>query len=195
MKNLIKLFLIIVTVFSFLPVLNFAQSGEIKKAENFTLKDFNGKTHSLSDYKNSKAIVIMFISTECPISNAYNTRMVKIYNQFKNKDVVFLAINSNKQENSEIIKKHADQNRFEFTILKDNENKIADKFNATVTPEIFILNNNLDVLYHGRIDDSRKEESVTQNDLENALNEVLQGRKVQTPVTKAFGCTIKRING
>jgi peroxiredoxin len=167
---------------------------ELKKAENFTLTDYNGKGHSLSDYKNSKAIVVMFISTQCPVSNDYNTRMAKIYSDYKDKNVTFIGINSNKQESIDEIKKHSKDNNFGFTVLKDKDNIIADKYDASVTPEIFVLNGKYEILYHGRIDDSRKMAEVETNDLRKTLDEILAGKSVSNPKTKAFGCTIKRVS-
>jgi peroxiredoxin len=169
-----------------------ANSSEVKKVENFSLKDYNGKTHQLKDYKNAKAIVLMFIATECPVSNAYNKRMAELHKKYKDKDVVFLGINSNNTEPIDDVKEHAKENGFGFAVLKDPKNVIADKLNATVTPEIYVLNSEFTVLYHGRIDDSRKEDNVKIKDLENALNEILNGKKVSISRTSAFGCTIKR---
>lgn len=169
-------------------------AGDITKVENFKLKDYNGKEHQLSDFKDSKAIVIMFIATQCPVSNDYNTRMVELYNDYKNKGIAFIGINSNKQESIDEIKEHAKKNKFEFTILKDDKNIIADKFEASVTPEIYVLNKNFEILYHGRIDDSRKIENVKEKDLRKALDEILDGKDVSVKRTKAFGCTIKRVD-
>lgn len=163
------------------------------KVENFTLKDYKGKSYSLKDFKESKAIVLMFVSTQCPVSNAYNDRMAEVYNAFKDKDVTFLGINSNKAEDVENIQKHAAKNGLNFTILKDEQNKIADKLSASVTPEVYVLNGDMEIVYHGRIDDSRSGKEIKSKDLENALNEIIQGKKVTNARTKAFGCTIKRI--
>ena len=171
--------------------LNNPAPGE--KFESFTLTDYNGNKHSLSDYTESKAIVIMFIATKCPVSNAYNSRMEKIFNDYKNKGVTFLGINSNKAEDISEVRDHAKDNGLTFTILKDKKNIIADEFNASYTPEIYVLSNVFELLYHGRIDNSRRESEVNSNDLRNALDEILEGKKVSNPETKAFGCTIKRI--
>lgn len=176
-----------------LAVFTFAFSGENFKVEDFTLPDYTGKSHSLSDYKDSQAIVLMFIATQCPVSNAYNTRMVEIYKDYQGKGVAFLAVNSNKQESIEEIAKHSRENEFKFPVLKDDENVIADKFEAQVTPEIFVLNSDFQLLYHGRIDDSQRENNVKSQDLRKALDEILDGKKVSISETKAFGCTIKRI--
>ncbi|MFO7446816.1 MAG: thioredoxin family protein [Ignavibacteriaceae bacterium] len=167
---------------------------EKSKVENFSLKDYNGKAHSLADYKKSKAIVLIFVSTQCPISNAYNTRMAELQKKYSSKEVTFLGINSNKQESISEIKSHAEENKLGFAVLKDEKNIIADKLEASVTPEVYVINSNFEVLYHGRIDDSRDEGDITSKDLSTALDEVLSGKKVSNIRTKAFGCTIKRID-
>ncbi len=193
-KILLFCFIFVIFINGYYPLVS-AQSvlGDLKKADNFSLKDYNGKEYSLSDFKNFKAIVIIFVATECPVSNAYNSRMEAIYNNYKDKNMALLGINSNKVENIVRIKDHAKSNGLTFPILKDEKNIIADKFRASVTPEVFVLNNNFEILYHGRIDDSRDESEVEKKDLRNALDEILSDKQVSDPVTKAFGCTIKRI--
>ena len=177
-----------------LPPNNYSNnSAPGDKFEGFTLTDYDGNKHSLSDYTESKAIVIMFIATKCPVSNDYNSRMEKIFNKYKDKEVSFLGINSNKTEDISEIRNHAKDNGLTFTILKDKKNIIADKFEASYTPEIFVLSNDFELLYHGRIDNSRRESEVKATDLRNALDEILSGKSVSKPETKAFGCTIKRI--
>ena len=79
-------------------------------------------------------------------------------------------------------------------MLKDSSNIIADKFNASFTPEVYVLNNEFVQLYHGRIDDSRRESDIEVSDLRNALNEIKEGKQVSIKKTKAFGCTIKRVD-
>jgi peroxiredoxin len=180
----------ILFVFSFTAIF----AGDSPKVfENFSLKDYNGKEHALSDFSESKAIVIMFIATQCPVSNDYNERMAKIYADYKDKNIAFVGINSNKQEDVEEIKEHAAENGLDFIVLKDWENKIADVFEASFTPEIYVLSTKFELLYHGRIDDSRKESKVEKQDLRTALDEILAGKEVTVTETKAFGCTIKRV--
>jgi len=163
------------------------------KIQNFTLPDYNGKMHSLKDYKDSKAIVIIFVATECPVSNAYNSRMENLYKEYNSKGVTFLGINSNKAESAERVKEHAEENGLTFTILKDKNNVVADEFDASFTPEVYVVNNNFEVLYHGRIDNSKNESDVETQDLKTALDEILSGKEVTNSATKAFGCTIKRV--
>jgi len=187
-KLLINSGLVLLFVFSI------SYAGDVIVVEDFSLKNFDGKSYSLSDAKDAKAIVIMFISTKCPVSNAYNERMVNLYDDYASKNVVFLAINSNKAENSEDCKEHAEENDFEFPVLKDPNNTIADQYDAQVTPEIYVVNTKRELLYHGRIDNSQREENVENQDLRKALDEILDSEAVSVTDTKAFGCTIKRVN-
>lgn len=187
-RSISQLFLLTILAVSLLGA-----SEARKKVSDFTLEDYHGVKHSLSEFKSSKAIVLMFIATQCPVSNAYNTRMVELQKDYASKGVTFIGINSNKQESAEEVKNHAKKHGFEFTILKDWNNVIADKLEASVTPEIYVLNSGFEVLYHGRIDDSQRENRVASRDLRAALDRVLSGKNVDVEETKAFGCTIKRV--
>lgn len=134
MKNTLRstLLALLLTVSSALNI----NAGNGDKVENFVLKDYNGTEHSLSDYKDSKAIVLLFVATQCPVSNAYNSRMAALHEKYSEKEIAFIGINSNKQEDAEEVKNHAEENGLNFPILKDPNNIIADKFKAQVTPEI-----------------------------------------------------------
>jgi peroxiredoxin len=160
---------------------------------DFTLKDYNGKAFSLKDFQDAKAVVVIFVSTRCPVSNAYNKRMADLYQDFKDKHIAFVGINANKAEDVAEIKEHAHKHGLEFRILKDLNNIVADCYQASVTPEVYVLDSSKKLLYHGRIDDSRRENQVTSSDLRNALMEILAGKGVAVKETKAFGCTIKRV--
>ncbi|MCO6472143.1 MAG: thioredoxin family protein [Melioribacteraceae bacterium] len=191
MKNTLRstLLALLLTVSSALNI----NAGNGDKVENFVLKDYNGTEHSLSDYKDSKAIVLLFVATQCPVSNAYNSRMAALHEKYSEKEIAFIGINSNKQEDAEEVKNHAEENGLNFPILKDPNNIIADKFKAQVTPEIFVLSPEFEILYHGRIDDSQRETEITSKDLEKALEAILDGEEIPVKTTKAFGCTIKRV--
>ena len=193
MKSMRFSVIVIIFAFCFLLIEDFAIQPSENKIQNFTLPDYDGKMHSLTDYKDSKAIVIIFIATECPVSNAYNSRMENLYKEYESKGVAFIGINSNKAESVERMKEHAEENGLTFTILKDKNNVVADDLDASVTPEVYVINNNFELLYHGRIDNSKNEKDVETQDLKNALDEILSGKEVTTNATKAFGCTIKRV--
>ncbi len=164
-------------------------------APDFTLTTLGGKPFSLTQAARSqKAVVLMFIATKCPYSNAYNVRMREMVAAYGPKGVLFVGINSNKTEPAEEARTHAKTNGHSFPIMKDPENKIADLYDAKRTPEIFIVNPEGKVRYHGRIDENYEDASkVTSPDLKNALDAMLSGKSVEKAETKAFGCTIKRV--
>jgi peroxiredoxin len=164
-----------------------------KKAPTFTLKDYNGEAHSLDAFLKSKYTVLMFIATQCPVSNDYNERMAKLHDDYAAKEIAFVGINSNKQESVEEIKEHSAKNGFKFVVLKDWNNVVADAYGAQFTPEIYVLNSDGVTVYHGRIDDSKNAAKVKTNDLRETLDALLAGNAVARPETKAFGCTIKRV--
>ena len=165
-----------------------------QKVEDFILEDTYNKEYSLAHFSQAKAIVLVFVSTRCPWSNAYNERIIKLVNVYKDQNIQFLGINSNQLESGEEIKTHSIENNLNFPVLKDTGNRVADQLQALVTPEVYVIGTNYKVLYHGRIDDSRDESQVKSKDLENALQEILAGKEVTVNTTKAFGCSIKRSN-
>lgn len=174
-----------------------AESGKVKmgkKVNNFTLRDAMGVQHSLKDLsQDKKATVLMFIATQCPVSNDYNERMVALHNDYKDKGIQFIGINSNKQESVEEIAEHNKANEFGFFVLKDLKNKIADSFGAKRTPEIYLLDEKQILRYHGAIDNSQDDPEM--HYLRTVLDLVVAGKEIPTDLkeTKAFGCTIKRV--
>ena len=163
-------------------------------APNFQLTTVDGKAFSLADAeKSNKAVVLMFIATKCPYSNAYNDRMRQMAADYSKKGIQFVGINSNSTEPESEVKSHAEKNKWDFTLAKDPGNKVADMYDAKRTPEVFVIGADGKVLYHGRIDENYEEPTkVTSPDLKNALDQILAGQPVAKTETKAFGCTIKR---
>jgi peroxiredoxin len=164
-----------------------------KAAPLFSLKDVNGKKVKLANFKNKKAVVVMFIATRCPYSNGYNERMQQLHADYKDKGVAVLAINSNNTEPVAEMIAHAKQHGFTFTLLKDEDNIVADQYGAEFTPQTFVLDRGLVVRYHGRIDNSHKASEANTHELRDAIDAVIAGKKVPKKETKAFGCTIKRM--
>jgi peroxiredoxin len=169
-----------------------------KKVANFTLKDTKGHTISLADFKDKKAIVVVFVGTECPINNAFLPRLADLHKDYADRGVQFLAINSNKQDSAERVAKHAKENAMPFPVLKDDGSAVADLFAAQRTPEAFVLDKEHLVRYRGRIDDQFgigfKRSKPTRRDLAEALDEVLAGKTVTVASTAVAGCVIARGN-
>jgi peroxiredoxin len=162
-------------------------------APDFQLTTLDGKAFSLSSAaKAHKAVVLMFISTQCPYSNAYNDQMKDLANTYASKDVLFVGINSNKTEDAAAVVAHAKSHGHTFPIMKDPSNKVADLYDARRTPEVYVVDPQGKLRYHGRITEDH-ENPASSPDLKNALDSFLTGKPIARTETKAFGCTIKRV--
>ena len=168
-----------------------------KKISDFSLPDTRGRKVSLGDFQDKKAVVVVFVGTECPINNAFMTRLVDLDREFGPRGVQFLAVNSNRQDIAERVAKHAREHALNFPVLKDDGNRVADLFGAQRTPETFLLDSEHIVRYQGRIDDQYgidiKRAKPTRRDLAEALEEVLAGRTVSKATTAVAGCLIARV--
>ena len=162
-------------------------------APDFTLPDADGREHSLASLKGKSGTLILFIATQCPYSNAYNARMQKLAEDFRARGVNVVGINSNATEPAAEVKQHAADNGLTFTILKDAGNRVADRFDAQVTPEAYLLDASGKLVYHGRIDNSRTGYLITSAELRDAIEATLAGKPVEKAGAKAFGCSIKRV--
>jgi peroxiredoxin len=162
------------------------------KASGFTLTDLRGQQVTISPGQGEVSVVI-FVSTICPVSNNYNTRMVDLYRDYSAKGVKFVFINANQNEKPAEVEEHARRAGFAFPVYRDVDNVVADRFGAQYTPETFVIDRSGAIRYHGRIDDSQNPARVQQNSLRLAIDAVLAGSEVAAPETKAFGCTIKRM--
>src|SRR4051812_29493261 len=163
----------------------------------FTAKDVDGKDVSLADFKDRKAVVVVFVGTQCPINNAYMPRLGDLHREYAPKGVQFLAVNSNQQDTPKDVAEHARKYKIPFPVLKDAGNVVADLFTARRTPEAFVLDGQRVVRYRGRIDDQfgldyRRARPPRQG-LVEALDAVLAGKAVATPETAAAGCVIARV--
>ena len=164
-------------------------------APQFSLKTLDGRAFSLAEAARShKAVVVIFIATQCPYSNAYNDRMRDMASAYEKRGVLFAGINSNKTEPAEEVSAHAKKHGFGFPVMKDPDNRVADLYDARHTPEVFVVDPEGKLRYHGRIDENYEDAAkVSSPDLKNALDALLGGSPIARTETKAFGCTIKRV--
>lgn len=165
--------------------------------ENFVLDDYRGTARSLDDLADAKLVVVAFIGTECPLASLYAPRLAELAAQFESKSVAFVGINSNQQDTITEVASHAGRHGIPFRVLKDPANKIADRFGAVRTPEVFVLDADRVVRYWGRIDDQfgigYQKQQANRHDLKVALEELLAGKPVSVPTTRAPGCFIGRV--
>lgn len=159
---------------------------------DFKALDLSGKEQTLASVKGQKGTVLIFLSTQCPVVKAYIARIEQIAEDYRARGINVVGINSNSTEPMDDVKNHASANKLSFTVLKDNNNKIADQLGALHTPEAFVLDASGKLVYHGRVDNNRDLSQVTSNDLRDALDAVIAGKQVAKPEAAAFGCSIKR---
>lgn len=185
-----------------LPTLGDTNARLGQKVENFQLRDFRGKEHSLDELASKKLVVIAYLGTECPLAKLYAPRLAELAKTYDSKGVAFLGLSSNQQDSATELLHYARVHHVEFPILKDLSNVVADKMKAERTPEVFLLDENRVVRYVGRIDDqygftpsggSYMNTSPKRRDLQAAIDELLAGKPVSQPSTKVAGCLIGRV--
>jgi peroxiredoxin len=160
--------------------------------EDFKLPDADGQERTLASLRGKNGTVLIFIAVQCPVSNAYNERMEKLYEDYKARGVAVVGINANTTDSAADVKAHAKEKNLNFVILKDKDDKIADRLGAGHTPEVFFLDATGKLVYHGAIDNSTNPVMVNTNHLRNAIDATLDGKPVERADVKAFGCSIKR---
>jgi len=167
------------------------------KAPDFNLKGVDGKMHSLADYADKKALVVIVSCNHCPTVIEYEDRMIAIQRDYAGKGVELIAINSNETDGHptdslEHMVERAKDKGFKFPYLRDDTQDIARALGAVRTPEVFLFGPDRTLVFHGRIDDNASNPSaVKRHDLREALDEVLAGKPVTVPNTTPVGCTVK----
>jgi thiol-disulfide isomerase/thioredoxin len=164
------------------------------------LKDIDGKRHTLKDYE-GKIVVIDFWSVECPVSKAYEARFKALQDKYGKKGVVFLAVNANQTEVDAKaadpyvkIREYVTKEKVTMPILIDEGNVLADRFEAKVTPHVFIVDKAGKLVYSGLVDDDEKGtkgEAATSYVAQN-LDALLEGKPVPHKPTEPKGCKIAR---
>jgi peroxiredoxin len=165
--------------------------------EDFTVRDYRGAERRLSDWRDSPLVLVAFLGVDCPLAKRYGRRLGEIEREFHPR-VAVLGINANQHDTLRDIARYARQNEIGFPLLKDSDNRIADHFGATRTPEVFLLDGERRLRYRGRIDDQygigTQRPAPTRRDLAEAIADLLAGKEVRRPVTTPVGCIIDRLD-
>ena len=199
MKNIIFLFFLL-----FLVQAGNSLQAQTKKVEGFTLPDaVSGKQVSLKDFQNNKAIVVLFTSNACPYSKLYEERFSSLVKEYKGRDVAFIMINPNnpgesQDDSMEAMKTKANSWGLDIPYLVDRNQAVSRMFGASKTPEVYVLSQKpsvFTVVYSGALDDNPQvAEDVSQNYLKQALEAVLQGKRISSPHKRPVGCMVKMSN-
>ncbi|MGB9770838.1 MAG: thioredoxin family protein [Candidatus Kapaibacteriota bacterium] len=168
-------------------------------APYFHLKDvISGKWFSLDDFKNGRPLLVMFICNHCPYVKHIIEKLVEVTKEFIQKGVNIVGINPNDydaypEDSPEKMKEYATKNGYPFPYLIDETQEVARSYNAACTPDFFLFDSGLKLIYHGQFDDSRPGNSipVTGSDLKRALECAVSNQPIDFLQKPSIGCSIK----
>lgn len=167
------------------------------KAADFKLKNVDGKVISLTDMTDAKGFIVTFTCNHCPYSVLYEDRLIELHNEMAAKGYPVIAINPNDpkvqpEDSFEGMQTRAEEKKFPFVYLFDDNQQVYPLFGATRTPHVFLLDKEMTVQYIGAIDNNaKKPEAVTINYVKDAIMALEKGEKPDPNFTKAIGCSIK----
>ena len=169
------------------------------KAADFELNDtVSDKNMSLRELKGNKGTVVFFICNHCPFVIHVNKELVNIANEYRSKEISFIAISSNDVENypqdgPELMKENAKDFNYSFPYLYDETQEVAKAYEAACTPDTYVFDEHLNLVYRGQIDDSRPGNGlpVSGADLRNAIDHLLYNKGIVKNQKPSMGCNIK----
>jgi len=177
--------------------LAFADAEVGKAAPDFTVKDVDGKTHKLSDYK-GKIVVLESYNLDCPyVANHYNTgAMQELQGNVTAKDAVWLTVNSSYGDAAKAKKEVADK-KIKSTVVYDPAGKVGKAYGFKTTPHMVVIGKDGKVAYNGAIDDKAETEGdprAAKNYVKDAVAKLQAGQPVAVAKTKPYGCGVKYAN-
>ncbi|MFI5221604.1 MAG: thioredoxin family protein [Bacteroidia bacterium] len=201
MKIKIIFVLCLYSLFNLPPVYSQARGYAIgEPVKDFKLLDVKDNMVSMAEQGEVKGIIVIFTCNHCPFAKAYEQRIIDLHNKYAEKGFPVIAINSNDparepEDSYANMQKRAMEKKYPFPYLFDQTQEVAKAFGARRTPDVFILlktPKGFELKYSGTIDDNFDEpQNVKVKYVENALEELLNGKPVTLTLTKAIGCSIK----
>jgi len=168
-----------------------------QKAPDFELPAADGRTYKLSSFKDTPILVVFFTCNHCPYVQAWESRFVDVQRDYAAKGVQLVGINSNDEtkypeDDFAHMVSRAKAKGYNFPYLRDESQEIAEAYGPVSTPDFFVLDAQRVIRYRGRLDDNHKDpRQVTNRYLRAALDDLVGGKAVRTPVTPPYGCSIK----
>jgi peroxiredoxin len=175
-------------------------------APDFNLPGTDGKFYTLGDFKNAKALVVVFTCNHCPTAQAYEDRIIAFTTEYKAKGVDVVAISPNSplgllyeelgysdlNDDFTAMQQRAADHKFNFPYLYDGDTESASlQYGPAATPQVFVFDQERKLRYTGRLDRKEKPGTANAEDLRAATDAVLAGQPVPEPVTQTFGCSTK----
>lgn len=164
----------------------------------FQLRDTGGGIHTPAEWRAQKAILLFFVTTDCPVANSYVPEFNRIFEAYAGKGVLIYAVQADTTVGESAVARYAKDYRYSFPLLLDPHQALVQLAGATVTPQAAVLSPDGKVLYLGRIDNrvadfGKARPEATERDVRDALDAVLAGKPVAHPFTKSIGCAINRV--
>lgn len=172
--------------------------GSVMPRSDVKLKDISGKDIAIKDVKKEHGVLVMFSCNTCPYVVKNQERTIAIGDYAQKMNVGFVVLNSNEalrsnEDSYEAMKSYAKEQKYNWSYVVDANNAMADAFGANRTPECYLFDKDLKLVYHGAIDDNPSDGSaVTRNHLKEAINELVAGKEVTVKESRSVGCSIKR---
>ncbi|WP_290962482.1 thioredoxin family protein [Gracilimonas sp.] len=203
MKKLIKFVtgfsaVLVLTAFAQMQSTNSLEIGDKAPQINQEVEDTSGRTLTLAGVAGDKGLLVVFSCNTCPWVAKWEDRYNGLAALAEANDIGMIALNPNERirnrgESMEDMKKRAQKQDYEFPYALDENHVIADAFGATRTPEVFLFDENLTLVYHGAIDDNADDaNAVEATYAADAINQLMSGNEISTKETRSLGCTIKR---
>lgn len=169
------------------------------KAPNFELPDtLSGRKLKLSDVNGEKATVVMFICNHCPYVKHLIKEIARLGKDYQQPEVGIVAISSNDisaypEDATDKMKRLAEEQHFNFPYLYDASQEVAKSYEAACTPDFYVFDSNLELVYRGQFDDSRPGNSlpITGRDIRSAIDATLMGMRIYKQQKPSVGCGIK----
>jgi peroxiredoxin len=164
----------------------------------FHLHDTSGSIHSPAEWTERKAVVLFFVTVDCPVGNSYVPEMNRIHDAYAARGVLFLAVQADTSVAEPEAAKYARDFRYTFPVLLDPQQVLVRLTGASVTPQVAVVTGHGKLLYLGRIDNrvedfGNQRPRATVFDLRDAIEAALSGKPVAHPFTKSIGCAITRV--
>ncbi len=165
-------------------------------AVDFSLPGTDDKTYALGDFAGAKVLVVVFMCNHCPYVQAVWGRLVKLQEKYMD-GVKFVGINPNynpdyPEDSMEKMKEYYEKYGMNFPYLLDETQEVARAYKAQCTPDIFVYDEDRKLTYHGRIDDNwQEEDEVTKRELDEALDVLMKGLRLEEKQFPSMGCSIK----
>jgi thioredoxin-related protein len=174
------------------------QIGSIMPKSDLKMQDISGKNIAMKDAVKDNGVLVMFSCNTCPYVIKNQERTIAISEFATKNNVGVIILNSNEayrggEDSYPAMQAYAKDQKYKWSYVVDKDHEVADAFGANRTPECFLFDKKLKLVYHGAIDNSPSDAAaITRIHLQEAINEMVAGKEISVKESRSVGCTIKR---